>query len=135
MVSLLNAHGGIIAYGVRPSGIIYGEEINRREQDMLNHTVIDEAAKRIIPAVPGAMYSVQYVPVDMPPLESGEIPPKMRKVLLIRIEPGKPYQLYEDMNHEVGVRGTQSPPPSSACLQETHLSAGYHAYLSTVEHL
>ena len=102
IVSLLNADGGILAYGVRPNGIIYGEEISRREQDMLNHTTIDETVKRIIPNVDVEMYRVTYTDVNMP-AEVGGALPRRRQVLEIRVAPGSPYQLYEDQNHEVRV--------------------------------
>lgn len=100
IVSLLNADGGILAYGVRPNGVVYGEEISRREQDMLNHTTIDETVKRIIPTVGVEMYRVTYTDVDMPK-EVGVAPPRRRQVLEIRVAPGRQYQLYEDQNHEV----------------------------------
>ncbi len=91
-------------YGVRPTGVIYGEQISRREQDMLNHTTIDETVKRIIPVVAVGMYRVTYTDVvDIP--DSPSKAPKRFQVLEIRVEPGRPYQLYEDQNHEVSECG------------------------------
>ena len=94
MVAMLNAAGGILVYGVRQNGVIYGERITRKEQDNLN-LAIDNIVKRIIPTVGLEMYNVSFVPVD------GVKDEQDLQVLMIRVQPGEAYQLYEDPQHEV----------------------------------
>lgn len=91
---MLNAAGGILVYGVRQNGVIYGERITRKEQDNLN-LAIDNIVKRIIPTVGLEMYNVSFVPVD------GVKDEQDLQVLMIRVQPGEAYQLYEDPQHEV----------------------------------
>lgn len=92
IVSLLNSNGGIMAYGVRHNGVIYGDKITRKEQDNLN-TIIDEAVKRIFPLVGLGMYRVTFTPVEETEADY--------QVLTIGVERGDPFKLYEDQNHEV----------------------------------
>ncbi len=97
-MSFLNSDGGILAFGVRPSGVIYGEKITRREEDHLK-CAIDEAVKRIIPYVSSNKYSVSFTPVKGRHFD--DKPNTVRQVLEIRVTPGEPYELYEDSRHEV----------------------------------
>ena len=95
MVSLLNGDGGIVTYGVRRNGVIYGDRINRKEQDVLTHASIDAAIKYIIPYVDGDLYSIHFTDV----VERGSC----EKLKVVRIKVASaPYDLYEDKNHEVG---------------------------------
>lgn len=96
MVALLNAEGGILVYGVRPNGIVYGERISRHEQDVLNNT-IDNVVKRIIPSVGLDMYRVVFLPAIDRDRDADD---KALQVLTIKVEPGN--SLYEDLNHKVG---------------------------------
>lgn len=98
MVSLLNAGGGILTYGVQSNGRIYGERISRCEQDKLTHSSIDGAIRRIIPIVEGDMYSIIFNDVVGAPLDGQT---HNRKVVRIKVTPGRPYELYEDLNHHV----------------------------------
>ena len=98
VVSMLNSTGGIIAFGVRNTGIIYGEWIARREEDVLKCT-IDEAVKRINPCVRYDQYLVKLTPVNGQHfMDYSQYP---RKVLEIKVAQGDPHELYEDLNHEV----------------------------------
>lgn len=92
MVAMLNAAGGVMVYGVRYNGVIYGDKINRKEQDNLNN-IIDDIVKRIIPTVGLDMYRVAFIPVE-------ETHPN-NQVLRISVKPGDPYKLYEDQSHKV----------------------------------
>ncbi len=93
VVSLLNADGGILAYGVRPNnGKVYGETITRREQDVLTNSTIDNALKRIVPSVGVDLYSVFFTKVK-------DQEDKFVQVVRIKVAKGK--QVYEDLEHKV----------------------------------
>ena len=94
MVAMLNTTGGVMFYGVRPSGTIYGERINRKEQDNLKN-IIDDTVKRIIPSVRLDMYRLSFIPVDGGPCD--------RVVLKISVKLGDPVKLYEDAHHNVRI--------------------------------
>jgi len=97
-VSFLNSKGGILAFGVRSSGVIYGEQISRREEDTLKCS-IDEAVKKINPCVCYNKYSVNFTQVKGRHFD--DVRPVLRQVLEIRVLQGEPDQLYEDPRHEV----------------------------------
>ena len=94
VVSLLNGDGGIIAFGLRQNGVIYGEKISRSEEDKLQ-CLVDSAVKRIQPCVRVKQCRIHYIPVHDPIGNENQD----RKVLEIKVESGK--TLYEDRNHEV----------------------------------
>lgn len=96
---MLNGDGGIIMYGVRTNGIVYGEKISRKEEDNLKNT-IDTAMKRIIPYVGGDKYKVKFIKVSENDHRSS-LQAASHQVLKIKVEPGDPYEMYEDPNHEV----------------------------------
>ena len=100
-MGLLNSDGGILAFGVRPNGTIYGEKINRSEEDMLKRT-IDYAITRITPCVQSEQYRVKFTPTIGKHFEDFSSSVE-RKVLEIKVSQGGPYELYEDQNHEVSV--------------------------------
>ena len=99
-MSFLNTKGGILAFGVRASGVIYGEKISRREEDILKCS-IDEAVKKINPCVYFNKYNVSFTPVKGHHFDDDK--DVFRQVLEIRVLQGEPDQLYEDPRHQVGL--------------------------------
>ena len=99
VVAMLNSNGGILAFGVRQTGVIYGEVINRWEEDLLKRT-IDETVKRISPCVRYDQYVVKFTPVCGSHFM--DYSQQTRYVLEIKVK-GDSYELYEDQNHEVGM--------------------------------
>ena len=100
--SFINGDGGILCFGVRKTGVIYGDNISRKEEDCIR-LVIDETFKKMHPHVPTDSYRVTFTPV----LTSSRYQRDGRKdtakphVLEVRVAPGDPFSLYEDLNHEV----------------------------------
>ena len=95
---MLNSNGGILAYGVRQTGVIYGETINRNEEDALKCT-IDETVKRISPCVRYDQYVVKFTPVCGSHFMNHSR--YKRQVLEVKVAPGDPFELYEDQRHQV----------------------------------
>lgn len=93
----MNASGGVLVYGVRPNGVIYGEDmINRKEKDMLFHGAIDEALKRIIPNVGLEAYKPLFHEVVC------DGPEEKRTVLEIKVDgKSRRAEVYEDIRHNV----------------------------------
>ena len=102
--SFLNGEGGILCFGVRKTGVIYGETITRREEDNLR-LVIDEIFKKMHPHVPTDKYRVTFTPVLGSSFRrwDGVKEATMKLVLQIRVAAGDPFSLYEDFNHEVSL--------------------------------
>jgi hypothetical protein len=101
VVSLLNGDGGILTYGVRSNGMIYGERINRREQDVLTVSSVDGAIKRIIPCVECELYSINFSDVaGVPSLDRYDYH-NIFKVVVIKVARGRQDLIYEDINHNV----------------------------------
>lgn len=98
VVSLLNGDGGILVYGVRSNGIIYGQKISRKERDTLTNSSIDNAIKKIIPCVSVDLYSVIFTDVIGAPSQLHDAD---NKVVRIKVAPGRPGEMYEDLHHEV----------------------------------
>ena len=98
--SFLNGDGGILCFGVRKTGVIYGEEINRKEEDNLR-LLIDEIFKKMSPHVPTDTYRVTFTPVRGSSFNRQHNEATKLLVLEIRVAPGNPFALYEDLNHEV----------------------------------
>lgn len=89
LVSLLNTSGGIICFGVTRDGVIRGNEISRKEEDVFKCT-IDEAVKRIHPMVEPSMYRVSFTSVvDKRGRET------RYTILEIRVNKGDRFQIYE----------------------------------------
>ena len=100
--SLINGDGGILCFGVRKTGVIYGENINRKEEDNIR-LVIDEIFKKMHPHVPTDGYRVTFTPVLGSAYRryDGVKEVTKQQVLEVRVAPGDPFSLYEDQNHEV----------------------------------
>lgn len=100
--SFLNGDGGILCFGVRKTGVIYGDEISRKEEDNLK-LIIDEIFKKMTPHVPTDTYRVTFTPVVGTSFRRGDGHKEatILQVLEIRVAPGDPFSLYEDQNHEV----------------------------------
>ncbi len=96
IVSFLNSSGGICAFGVGSTGIVYGDLISRHEEDVLKCT-IDECVKRTIPSLRCDQYRVKFTPV----MEKTHF--NQKQVLEIKVNPGDAYKLYEDQHHKVPV--------------------------------
>lgn len=98
---MLNSNGGIIAFGVRPSGGIYGEKINRHEEDKIK-CLIDSAIFRIRPCVNNDQYRLTFTPVLGQHFDA-QIEGRVEdlQVLEIRVASGDPNSLYEDQFGEV----------------------------------
>ena len=93
-----------MAFGVRATGIIYGEIISRKEEDILRCT-IDEAIKRINPCIRCDQYLVKFTPVKGEHfMDASKLP---RQVLEIKVAQDF-YELYEDQNHKVRVKSINS---------------------------
>ena len=75
-------------------GTVYGECINRKEEDHLKLT-IDTVMKKFSPLVKTDAYRVSFVPVGGVGVEHA------RALIEIRVKPGERFEMYEDMNHEV----------------------------------
>lgn len=100
--SFLNGDGGILCFGVRKTGVIYGDEISRKEEDNLK-LIIDEIFKKMTPHVSTDTYRVTFTPVVGGSYRRHNRYKEATKlqVLEIRVAPGDPFSLYEDQNHEV----------------------------------
>ena len=88
---------------MRKTGVIYGEEINRKEEDNLR-LLIDEIFKKMSPHVPTDTYRVTFTPVRGSSFNQRFNEATKLQVLEIRVAPGDPFALYEDLNHEVSFR-------------------------------
>ena len=85
----MNTNGGIVSFGATKDGIVRGNEIGRKEEDVYKCT-IDEAVKRIHPMVEPSMYRVSFtLVVDKKGKET------RYKVLEIRVMKGDRFQIYE----------------------------------------
>lgn len=93
-MSLLNTSGGILCFGAKPSGHVYGQEMSRKEEDVYRCT-IDEVVKRIHPMVKPSMYRVSFTPVASRSRYNMTSKDRSLYVLEIRVQRGDPYQLYE----------------------------------------
>ena len=100
--SFINGDGGILCFGVRKTGVIYGDSISRKEEDLIR-LLIDETFKKMHPHVATNGYRVTFTPVlksSHSRCDGGKDTRKLH-VLEVRIAPGDPFSLYEDLNHEV----------------------------------
>lgn len=100
--SFINGDGGILCFGVRKTGVIYGESITRREEDNIKQ-LLDDIFKRMHPHVQTDGYRVTFTPVLGSSYYRGDRIKETTKlyVLEIRVAPGDPFSLYEDYNHDV----------------------------------
>jgi hypothetical protein len=98
LCSFLNGSGGILCFGCRENGRIYGETISRKEEDTLR-LMIDARIKKMHPFVSPSTYRVTFTPVH-----SHYNKTSVRYVLEIRVTPGDRYQLYETEFHESYLR-------------------------------
>lgn len=80
------------------SGFVYGDLINRKEEDNLR-LMIDEIIKKFKPMVRPDMYRVSFTPVK----EIGASTPGELRVVEIRVAAGDRYELYQDEMHQVSI--------------------------------
>lgn len=85
---------------MRKTGVIYGDKINRKEEDNLR-LIIDEIFKKMSPHVPTDTYRVTFTPVRDNSFNRRYNEATKLQVLEIRVAPGDPFALYEDLHHEV----------------------------------
>ncbi len=90
-VALLNGRGGIICYGARPRGMVYGLSIDRKLEDICKNE-IDYGMRCIQPTLEPEKYSVKFFPV----VGYGEDKCRPLQVVEIKVSSGDPYMLYDD---------------------------------------
>ena len=93
-----------------PKGTIYGDWVNRKEEDNIK-LIIDTVFKRFRPMVEPQNYRVTFTPVCG--WRSRDAGDTGRVLLELRIRPGDPFEMYEDCDHEV------------SCIA----SSGYHPWM------
>lgn len=81
------------------SGFVYGDTINRKEEDNLRLT-IDETFKKFKPMVRPDMYRITFTLVKEREGSSRDD----LQVVEIRVATGDRHELYQDEFHEVGIK-------------------------------
>ncbi|KAL5493410.1 hypothetical protein EMCRGX_G014587 [Ephydatia muelleri] len=97
--SFLNGNGGILVFGVSRTGFVYGDTINRKEEDNLRLT-IDETFKKFKPMVRPDMYRITFTLVKEREGSSRDD----LQVVEIRVATGDRHELYQDEFHESFLR-------------------------------
>ncbi|XP_065897914.1 uncharacterized protein [Dysidea avara] len=102
--SFLNGSGGILAFGVRSNGTILGNRLTRKDEDNFK-LAIDKIMIGFHPIVKPTMYKLTVDSVLQTTASwTGEL-----YLILLKVNKGEKYSLYEDGDHDVYVRSTTGP--------------------------
>ncbi|CAI8029105.1 Schlafen-like protein 1 [Geodia barretti] len=102
--SFLNGKGGILCFGCRTNGTVYGESLPRWEEDKMK-LVIDDVFKRFRPMVEPQRYRVTCTHVS----RRYWTPDTSRTVVEIRVQAGDDHEMYEDIYHKTYLRKGDAP--------------------------
>ncbi|XP_019849549.1 PREDICTED: uncharacterized protein LOC109580615 isoform X2 [Amphimedon queenslandica] len=130
--SFLNGSGGILCFGCRSNGRIYGEKINRKEEDNIR-LLIDDTMKRFHPFISPSHYRINFITVKSR-YNTSSAP---NCVLEIKVEKGDPHELYETEYHEVFLRTDEGEPygPLSPHEIKRHVLQQYRKKLESKSNL